>query len=518
MGLTPDGLQQIRWLARADMIQPSEPEARLLRGFLSYGHFTGRGTTAGKYKPYEPCFLMGKDPTMYPKKYYFSGIGGSGMSALAQILRARGHRVSGSDRTHDRGGNRSVFKKLAKQGIVLLPQKGASVSADVDFLVVSSAIEPSSPERSQAHHYTIPVIHRSQLLADLFNPAEGIGIAGTSGKSTVCGMVASILDADRRQATVINGGNINQYISATMLGNARPGEGPECLAELDESDGSISRFFPAAGLITNISKDHKPLSELRELFQRFIEQTRGPVVLNADCPESARLSAPGALTFGIDHAADYRGVEIRPAAQGMCFTVDGALYAIRQPGRHNVANALAAIALCAGLGVPVKARQLGLQRFKGIQRRLSCVGMVDSITVWDDFAHNPDKLRASLRAIRPLSKRMLIVFQPHGFGPTRFMLDELARAFSEEMRTRDILAGLPIFDAGGTADRSISTADLLHRVSGPRCLTAVDRAAAVHGIISHARSGDAIAVMGARDDSLSAFARSIVRALRRRAK
>lgn len=461
---------------------------------------------------------MEKDLIMHPKHYYFAGIGGSGMSAIAQILRARGYRVSGSDRIHDSGGNRPVFKKMAKQGIVLLPQEGTSVSADVDFLVASSAIEASSPERSQALHYTIPVIHRSQLLADLFNPAEGIGIAGTSGKSTVCGMVASILDADRRQATVINGGIINQYVSAAMLGNARSGKGPECLAELDESDGSISRFFPDAGLITNISRDHKPLSELRELFQRFIEQTRGPVVLNADCPESAYLSAPGALTFGIEHQADYRAVEIRAGAQGMCFTVDGSPYAIRLPGRHNVANALAAIALCAGLGVPVKARQLGLQRFKGIQRRLSRAGTVDSITVWDDFAHNPDKLRASLRAIRPMSKRMLVVFQPHGYGPTRFMLDELARAFSEEMRSRDILAGLPIYDAGGTADRSIATEDLLRKVRGPRCLTAGDRSGVLHDIISRARPGDAIAVMGARDDSLSAFARRIVQALRRRVK
>ncbi len=440
------------------------------------------------------------------------------MSALAQILRARGHRVSGSDRTHDSGGNRAVFKKLEKQAIVLLPQEGASVSADVDFLVVSSAIESSSPERAQALRLAIPVMHRARLLAELFNPAEGIGIAGTSGKSTVCGMVASIFDADRRQATVINGGIINQYVSATMLGNARHGEGAECLAELDESDGSISRFFPAAGLLTNISKDHKPLSELRELFQGFIDQTRGPVVLNADCPESARLSAPGAVTFGIGHAADYRAAGITAGPRGMRFTVDGAPYAIRQPGRHNVANALAAIALCAALGVPVKARQLGLRRFTGIQRRLSLIGTVGSISVWDDFAHNPEKLRASLRAIRLLSKRMLVVFQPHGYGPTRFMLEELARAFSEEMRSRDILIGLPIFDAGGTADRSIATEDLLRKVRGPRCLAAGDRTGALAAIISRACSGDGIAVMGARDDTLSAFARRILQALRRRAK
>jgi len=502
------------------MIQPSEPDARLLRGFFFTERIplhAGQRYVIDHREVFSPMnnFLKKR---LKPQHYYFAGIGGSGMSALAQILRARGHRVSGSDRTNDSGGNRSVFKKLAKQGIVLLPQKGASVSGDVDFLVVSSAIESSSPERAQALHHTIPVIHRAQLLADLFNPAEGIGIAGTSGKSTVCGMVASILYADCRQATVINGGIINQYVSAAMLGNARHGEGAECLAELDESDGSISRYFPAASLITNISQDHKTLDELQALFQGFIDRTRGFVVLNADCSESARLRAPGALTFGVEHPADYRATGITTESQGMRFMVDGAPYGIRQPGRHNVANALAAIALCAGLGVPVKARQLGLRRFKGIQRRLSLAGTVDAIAVWDDFAHNPDKLRASLRAIRPMARRLLVVFQPHGYGPTRFMLEELARAFSQDMRRGDILVGLPIFDAGGTADRSISTADLLRRVDGPRCLATGSREEALHEILSRARPGDAIAVMGARDDSLSTFARSIVRGLRRRAK
>jgi UDP-N-acetylmuramate--alanine ligase len=450
------------------------------------------------------------------KHYYFVGIGGSGMSAVAQILRAQGHRVSGSDRTHDSGGNRHLFRKLERQGIRLVPQAGLSVAPDIDFLVVSSAIESTSPEREQALRLRIPILHRAELLAKLFNQVMGIGVAGTSGKSTVTGMVASIFDADRRRATVINGGIIMQYVSATQVGNARCGDAGLCLAELDESDGSIRHYHPGAGVITNISKDHKPLSELHGLFQQFIDHTSGSLVLNADCSESALLNASGAITFGIEHPADYRASHIKSGAQGMSFQVNGNAYTLRLPGRHNVANALAAIALSAELGVSTRARQLGLRRFKGIQRRLSRVGAVGSIAVLDDFAHNPDKLRASLAAIRSMSKRMLIVFQPHGYGPTRFMRDELARAFGVAMRRGDILIGLPIFDAGGSADRSISTADLLAGISGPRCVVAEDRSGAVHEICALARSGDTIAVIGARDDSLTRFARSIVRGLRER--
>lgn len=457
---------------------------------------------------------MGRAMIKHCKHYYFAGIGGSGMSAVAQILQAQGHRVSGSDRTHDSRGNRHLFGKLERQGIRLLPQTAASVSPGIDFLVVSSAIETTSPERAQAQRLDIPIIHRAELLASLFNRATGIGIAGTSGKSTVTGMVASILDADSRRPTVINGGIIVQYVSADHIGNARSGEPELCLAELDESDGSIRHFCSAAGLITNISKDHKPLSELRVLFQQFIDHTSGPLVINADCPESASLNAPGAVTFGIAHKADFRAHHITPGPEGMRFQVNGDAYTVRLPGRHNVANALAAIALCSQLGVPGSACRLGLRRFKGIQRRLSRIGTVDSIAVLDDFAHNPDKIRASLAAIRSMSKRMVIVFQPHGYGPTRFLLEELAQAFGTAMRRGDILIGLPIFDAGGTADRSISTKDLLERVQGPRCFVVGNRAGALRKICSLARRGDTVAVMGARDDSLTRFARSIVRALR----
>lgn len=448
------------------------------------------------------------------KHYYFSGIGGSGMSALAQVLRFQGHRVSGSDRNHDRRMGGRLFGKLQRQGIVLLPQQGASVQADVDVLVVSSAIESTSPERAQAVRLGIPVVHRADVLAGLFNAAAGIGIAGTSGKSTVTGMVASILDADRRVPTVINGGSITQYITLNMPGNARCGDPALCVAELDESDGSIVKFSPAAGVITNISKDHKSLPELRRLFQRFARQTHGVLVLNADCAESTRLRAPGAVTFGLSSSARYRAARISSGAQGMRFEVDGIAYALRLPGRHNVANALAAIALCTELGVPSRARQRGLRRFRGIQRRLTTVGRLGDTVILDDFAHNPDKLAASLAAIRAMSRRMLVVFQPHGYGPTRFMLKDLAGAFGAGMRRGDVLIGLPIYDAGGTADRSITTADLLAKVSGPRCLAAAARAAAVREILARARPGDTIAVMGARDDSLTRFARSILRALR----
>jgi UDP-N-acetylmuramate--alanine ligase len=184
---------------------------------------------------------------------------------------------------------------------------------------------------------------------------------------------------------------------------------------------------------------------------------------------------------------------------------------LRVPGRHNLLNALAAIAVGGALGIPLPAISKGLGAFKGVKRRLDIVGRRNSVIVVDDFGHNPDKIAASINALRPIGKRLLIVFQPHGYGPTRFLLGELARAFSAHLRPADMLIALKIYDAGGTADRSISSEDLLALVRGPQCRYSAERPEAISFLKEQARPGDVIAVMGARDDSLSAFARQILK-------
>jgi UDP-N-acetylmuramate--alanine ligase len=448
------------------------------------------------------------------KKYYFVGIGGSGMSSLGQILRQRGSLVCGSDRSFDRGLNLPLQHKLRLQGIELMQQQEQSITSDIDELVVSTAIEASSGEIKRARELGIPVAHRSELLARLFNDSRGIAVGGTSGKTTVTAMTASVLEAAGLDPSYVNGGFVKQYISRMHLGNARIGSSPYMVCEADESDGSIVRYRPAIAVITNITKDHKDLPELRSLFQTFADNTSETLIVCGDCPEAAAISCRSSrISYGLSPSCDIHPERIDLQPGGAVFFVGGVRFRLRVPGLHNLQNALAAIAVGRALDVPLQASSKGLAAFRGVKRRLDVVGRRGGIVVVDDFGHNPDKIAASIAALRPMGRRLIIVFQPHGYGPTRFLLDELARCFSLQLTTDDVLVCLKIYDAGGTADRSISSNDLLERVSGPRCVSAPERHEALAYLKQHARPGDVIAVMGARDDTLGTFARSILRKL-----
>ncbi len=445
------------------------------------------------------------------KHYYFVGIGGSGMSPLAQVLGQRGHRVGGSDRNYDRKLNKLFFNKLEKQGICLFPQNGSGLPEDLDALVVSTAIEDGNRDVQYARSRGVPIIHRATLLAELFNADRGIGIGGTSGKSTVVGMVASVLDAAGDEPTVINGGIVKQYVSRELVGNARNGHAAYMVAEVDESDGSIVHFAPEIGVITNISKDHKEVSELRGLFQTFAGKVGGKLIINGDCAECRTLDASGALTFGLGPGNDFVARDTACSSRGSSFVVGENTFHIRLPGKHNVYNALAAIAVGSALSIPWKDIQKGLARFRGIKRRLDIIGSRKDVLVVDDFAHNPDKIRASAATLRLMGQRVIAVFQPHGYGPTRFMLTELAEAFSSGLKPDDMLVCLPIYDAGGTADRTISGKDLVERVQGPGARYVDGRKEAVRLVGEIVKPGDVVAVMGARDDTLTAFSRRLLK-------
>lgn len=436
------------------------------------------------------------------------------MSSLAYIFRQQGNWVGGSDRNFDCHKNRDLLRKLQKIGISLYPQDGSAVTRKLNVLVVSSAVEGTNPDVQKARTLHIPVVHRAQLLAEVFNASYGVGVAGTSGKSTVAGMLASILDAAGKDPTVINGGIIKQYVSPYCIGNAKCGGSPFLVSEIDESDGSIVSFRPQIGVVTNISRDHKELLELEALFQIFAAQTAGCLVLNGDCPASASIRPEGrVLTFGLHKHNDITADTIALTPTGSTFNVRGTSCMLKIPGRHNLYNALAAIAAGCVLDIPLAVIRAGLAAFKGIKRRLDVVGRRNGITVIDDFAHNPDKITASIAALKAAGQRLIVVFQPHGFGPTRFLLHELAAAFSSALGPTDYLLCLDIYDAGGTADRSITSADLLTNIKGPRLDYPRGRDEAVRTIKKMVRTGDVVAVMGARDDTLSAFARKILRAI-----
>ncbi len=433
------------------------------------------------------------------------------MSALAQVLKNEGHRVGGSDRNFDKKINSRLFNKLKKQGICLFSQDGEKISKNIDFVVVSTAIEKNSPEIKKANDLDVPVIHRAELLSRLFNGLSGIGIAGTSGKSTVCGMVASVMDCAGMDPGVVNGGIIKQYVSASSLGNAKGGSSRFMVSEVDESDGSIVRFEPDIGVVTNISRDHKEIKELKRLFKAFAAKTKKCLVLNGDCKETSKLKADHIITFGLNKKNDIYPEKIKFSGWETTFDCRGTPFTLKVPGKHNVSNALAAIAACSSLNIEFSKMKKGLASFKGIRRRLELVGEKKGVMVIDDFAHNPDKILASLSVLKNAGRRLIVIFQPHGYGPTRFLLKDLTKVFSASMDKKDVLICLPIYDAGGTADRSISSKDLLNKVKGPECICPESRKEALVHIGKMTRSGDVYAVMGARDDTLSAFAKRILR-------
>jgi UDP-N-acetylmuramate--alanine ligase len=440
------------------------------------------------------------------------------MSAIAQMLLGEGHTVRGSDRSLDQGKGGATFDLLRAGGARLFPQDGSGVSPDTDFVVVSTAIEDTVPDMRAARDAGIPVLHRSELLAEIFNRRNGIAVGGTSGKSTVTGMIAVILDHAGLSPSAINGGKIKNFVSETSLGNTLVGSSDILVIESDESDGSIVNYKPEVSLVTNITKDHKPVPELRDLFEIFIGNTNGLVVLNADCPEASTLDRCGkaTVTFSLKGNGDFNagGVELKPLSS--TFRVNGIPCRLNVPGAHNVSNALAAVAACRHFDVPERVAFEALEQFKGIARRYDIVGRAGGITVIDDFGHNPDKIRATLKTLALGAQRNLLFFQSHGFGPTRFMRQELVSVFSSHMKKNDILFVPEIYYAGGTADKSLSMSDIAKDIqsSGLEVIFRDKRADLAPLIADAGAPGDIVCVMGARDDTLTHFCRDILNHLR----
>ena len=447
-----------------------------------------------------------------PQAYHLVGIGGSGMLPLASILVERGHTVSGSDRGRDQGRSPEKFAWLERVGIRLFPQDGSGVSSPKQIVVASAAIEASVPDIGAAERRGARRVTRPELLSEMFNAgAPAIGIAGTSGKSTVTGMLGWILHATGRAPTVMNGAVMKNFATPDApFASALAGTGDAFVSEVDESDGSIAMYDPAIAVVTNITLDHKPLDELRPLFARFIARARVAIV-NGDDPEAAALAASGhALTYALDAAdADLRAHDLVETPGGVTFSIDGTPVRLAVPGRHNASNALAALAAAREAGVPLPEAADALAGFQGLKRRLETVGEANGVTVIDDFAHNPDKVAATLRALRVHPGRLLLFFQPHGYGPLKVMGTELAATFAREMGGEDRLIVCDPVYMGGTVDRSVGSAQFVAAV-GDGAEHVPARANAGERLAKLAASGDRIVIMGARDDTLSAFAEGLV--------
>jgi len=458
--------------------------------------------------------------------YFFCGIGGSGMLPLASILRSSGARVAGSDRSLDAGRTAPKFDYLRSLGIQLFPQDGSGLREGMT-LVTSAAVEDNVPDMVRGRELGLTHLRRPELLAKLLNRAHhSVAVGGTSGKSTVTGMIGWILRACHRQPTVMNGAVMKNFVTPSApFASALVGDPELFVSEVDESDGSIALYEPEIAVLTNISLDHKEMVELRGLFAGFLAAAR-KAVLNLDDPETRALAdalPPGKLVgYGFDApGADFAGRNLEFLAGGVRFDVDHDAnrqeFTLRVPGRHNASNALAAIAAARQLGVALADSAAAMERFEGLRRRLETVGEAGGVTVIDDFAHNPDKIEATLSTMRAQPGRLLILFQPHGFGPISKMGEELAESFANGMAEGDWLyLPDPVYQ-GGTVERARGSdwlADQL-RSRGHNAEHIAERSAIGDALLSRARPGDRILIMGARDDTLAEFARDLVERLGR---
>ena len=449
--------------------------------------------------------------------YHFVGVGGIGMSAIAQVLSEQGHTVSGSDRNYDKQITPYVFTKLLSNGISLHPQNGSGVQENTDLVVVSSAIEEDNPDIKKARVLGKNIIKRADLLAGMFNRKYGIAIGGTNGKTTVSCMVGYILDYAGLSPTVIVGGCIKNYIDSFHLGNAKTGTSDIISIEADESDGSIVLYTPRIAVITNISKDHKSIDEISKMFVSFSQNTTETLIINADCPrlKMIELKHKNIITYGLNNNAMIRAKNIICKPFQSTFEVDSHSFEINLPGIYNVSNALAAIVVARRLNINDKKTAAALREFRGVQRRMDIIGETDGIRIVDDYAHNPEKVMAAINAVKLGCKRVIAIFQPHGYSPTIFMKEEFINAFINILSPQDVLFMPEIYYAGGTASKNISSADIIKRVkeSGKNAFFIEKRTDIIPEIKEQAQTGDCILVMGARDNTLTEFCQNILHSL-----
>ena len=413
-------------------------------------------------------------------KDHLLGIGGVGMSALAQALVDAGRTVTGADRLVDQGGTTPVLAALKRQGVHLFPETGEGISPETDRIIVSTAIEESNPGLIRAREFGVPVVHRAPALASALEDRRLVAVAGTCGKSTVTAILGHLLAQCGFDPVVVNGAQIVGWdMDGTRVGSVRRGSGEYAVAEVDESDKSLSAFKPYAAIVTNASADHYSEEEMNEVFDAFIKDVPGPVIDGRKFLNDVKKS-------GLEELAEKCPL----------------------PGAHNRANALLALAMASALGAPKDRLAEALASFPGVERRLQLVGACGAATVYDDYAHNPEKLAAMWRTLAEVfPKGIAVVWRPHGYGPLRKMLDALASMFTQVKRPQDSLFLLPVYDAGGTADRSVNSDSLVARVPGAREVKDLKEAEEV--LRQLAPAVGAIVTVGARDPGLPVLARRL---------
>ena len=446
-------------------------------------------------------------------KFFFIGIAGTGMSALAQYLAGMGKRVAGSDRYFSTEVPGDIQTKLEAAGVCCFKQDGEGITTDTELIVVSTAVEDTILEVQKAKQLGIPVIKRSELLAHIARSRRTIAVGGTSGKSTTSAMLFEILNYAGLQPGIISGAGLVSLIRAGKIGNAETGKGEWLVIEADESDGSIVQYEAEIGILLNVDKDHQEIDALMDIFDVFKRNTKGPFVVNQSHPLAAKLSRDITSNFSTDihSGAGYVGAGFSQEGLSIKFLINNVPFVLHTVGRHNMENALAASAAAGLLGVDLTISAAALRQYEGIYRRHQVIGNKHGVWLIDDYAHNPAKCVASIAACQYVAPKVIAWFQPHGYGPTRFLRSEFVKEIAGVLRPEDEIWMSEIFYAGGTAVKDISANDLINdlKALGKNAFFVERRQDFINAARSHL-SGDAVLLlMGARDPSLESFAREV---------
>ena len=447
--------------------------------------------------------------TLQKTNFFFIGVGGAGMSAIAQYLSGNGKIVKGSDRLFANKENDYIKAQLEKENIQCFLQDGSGIDEATEAIIISTAIEDTNIEIIKAKSMNIPIIIRAQLLADICESKRTIAIAGTSGKSTTTAMLFHILHENKISPSLITGAGMVSLQREGKIGNAYCGESDWLLIEADESDGTLVKYKPEIGLLLSIDKDHKELDELYEIFQTFQNNTQTHFIVNYAHVLAKKYSTNQSIDFG--EGTLFEGVNFKQDGFEIQFDVQGVHCTIPTIGKHNMENALACMAVANLLGVSVKQCANALQSYEGIYRRHQLLGSKNGITVIDDYAHNPAKIAASIKACQPVAEKLVAWFQPHGYGPTRFIRKELVEEIVSSLRPQDEIWMSEIYYAGGTAVKDISANDIVQdlKAKGVNAYFVEDRIQLFEDLVPTLKDNTVLLLMGARDPGLEKFAKEV---------
>lgn len=444
------------------------------------------------------------------KNPFFIGIAGSGMSAIAQYLKAVGKNVSGSDRFFKADEPNETKTKLEAEGIHCFLQNGEGITKDTDLVVASTAVEDTVIEIRKAKALDIPIIKRAELLALIAKSKKTIAVGGTSGKSTTSAMLFDILKFAGLKPGIISGAGLVSIIKKGKIGNAEAGSGEFLVIEADESDGSIIYYHPEIGLLLNVDKDHKEIETLMEIFKTFRNNSK-LFVVNQSNLLAKQLSQNVEQDFSIspEIQAGYHASDFNQEGLGISFKINGIAFSLNLIGRHNMENAIAASAVANQVGVDLNICAAALKHYEGIYRRHQILGTKNGVWVIDDYAHNPVKCAAAIEACQPVASKVIAWFQPHGYGPTRFLRNDFVKEIAAVLRPQDEIWMSEIYYAGGTTEKNISANDLINdlKALNKAAFFVEDRKDWLVAVRPHFTKDCVLLLMGARDPSLEQFAK-----------